>query len=516
MFLFGDDQIIIASYEDDVDYMLRKLKAEYENWDMKVNMQKTGYLRIGEEQEDLDLQLRYIKSVRAIYPDDEMETFIFVQHNSSIHTVQIVQACFDEHSVVELLHCCARSADLNPIENLWTAVVREWDNVEFHEVHNVEELICHITTTWEYFINSQICDTIRYSNRKFPKESRNLEDLPNQQIPKRPHDDYQRRDTIPHLESSPRGISHVGISPPIVYLSVSPTMAFYKASKTQDKRSRWEPYPKSADSSGRKPEGSPCFYLNSEDYKTFETVKKEYHIDVQNDEKVFNLCKYIYLGLNPFSSFSVSIRILKRGVDRGVRFTEETFQSFLDDLPYILSSAKHNELDEYELFDYRLCSVGNECLKFIPKTKDNFQLYISNLTLKNLANMKTFLLEKIERLQEVPINYDAYHDATADPHGYLLFDLKQSTPNTVRYRTSIFPEDGSCFVYVPRKVKKHSELLRALCKLDAKERLALIKSVGDKEIHCVCECVYNTLKGKVPLSTKQKAKLARPKSILRK
>ncbi|KAF2886226.1 hypothetical protein ILUMI_19947 [Ignelater luminosus] len=52
--------------------------------------------------------------------------------------------------------------------------------------------------------------------------------------------------------------------------------------------------------------------------------------------------------------------------------------------------------------------------------------------------------------------------------------------------------------------------------IDAKERLALIKSVGDTEIHCVCECVYNTLKGKVPLSTKQKAKLARHKSILRK
>ncbi|KAF2882238.1 hypothetical protein ILUMI_23931 [Ignelater luminosus] len=47
--------------KDDVDYMLRKLKEEYENWGMNVDMLKTEYLRIGEEQEDPDLQLRHIK-----------------------------------------------------------------------------------------------------------------------------------------------------------------------------------------------------------------------------------------------------------------------------------------------------------------------------------------------------------------------------------------------------------------------------------------------------------------------
>ncbi|KAF2906106.1 hypothetical protein ILUMI_00077 [Ignelater luminosus] len=44
-----NDQIIIANCEGDVDYMLRKLKEEYENWGMNVNMQKTEYLPIGEE-----------------------------------------------------------------------------------------------------------------------------------------------------------------------------------------------------------------------------------------------------------------------------------------------------------------------------------------------------------------------------------------------------------------------------------------------------------------------------------
>uniref|UniRef100_A0A1Y1KS04 Uncharacterized protein n=1 Tax=Photinus pyralis TaxID=7054 RepID=A0A1Y1KS04_PHOPY len=46
---------------------------------------------------------------------------------------------------------------------------------------------------------------------------------------------------------------------------------------------------------------------------------------------------------------------------------------------------------------------------------------------------------------------EAYNDATSKPHGYLLFDLKQSTPDVFRYRTSIFEEDGACVVYTPKK-----------------------------------------------------------------
>ena len=36
---------------------------------------------------------------------------------------------------------------------------------------------------------------------------------------------------------------------------------------------------------------------------------------------------------------------------------------------------------------------------------------------------------------------EAYFDATSKPHGYLLFDLKQSTPENCRLRTNIFPDD---------------------------------------------------------------------------
>lgn len=58
---FADDQVIIANCEEDIDYMLRKLKDEYERAGMKMNVSKTEYLRVGEEDEDPDLQLRQIR-----------------------------------------------------------------------------------------------------------------------------------------------------------------------------------------------------------------------------------------------------------------------------------------------------------------------------------------------------------------------------------------------------------------------------------------------------------------------
>lgn len=47
---------------------------------------------------------------------------------------------------------------------------------------------------------------------------------------------------------------------------------------------------------------------------------------------------------------------------------------------------------------------------------------------------------------------EAYYDATSRPHGYLLLDLKQSTPDEYRFRTCILPSDTTHYVYVPRRL----------------------------------------------------------------
>lgn len=47
---------------------------------------------------------------------------------------------------------------------------------------------------------------------------------------------------------------------------------------------------------------------------------------------------------------------------------------------------------------------------------------------------------------------EAYKDATERAYGYLLFDLKQTTPDLYRYRTNIFPcDEPSSVVYIPKK-----------------------------------------------------------------
>lgn len=46
---------------------------------------------------------------------------------------------------------------------------------------------------------------------------------------------------------------------------------------------------------------------------------------------------------------------------------------------------------------------------------------------------------------------EAYTDATSKPHGYLLLDLKQATPEEYRVRTNIFPSEEFPIVYVAKQ-----------------------------------------------------------------
>lgn len=67
-----------------------------------------------------------------------------------------------------------------------------------------------------------------------------------------------------------------------------------------------------------------------------------------------------------------------------------------------------------------------------------------------------------------------------------------------------------------RKVTSHKDLLRALLTLKPKYRQALLKICGAEEINCITECIFNVLKGKVPLKDKERSMLKKHKSVLRK
>ena len=50
---FADDQVLLAQDHDDMEYMARKLKEEYEKWGLAINLEKTKYVCIGEGKETL-------------------------------------------------------------------------------------------------------------------------------------------------------------------------------------------------------------------------------------------------------------------------------------------------------------------------------------------------------------------------------------------------------------------------------------------------------------------------------
>ena len=50
---FADDQVLIAQDHDDMEFMARKLKEEYEKWGLTMHLEKTKYICIGEEKESL-------------------------------------------------------------------------------------------------------------------------------------------------------------------------------------------------------------------------------------------------------------------------------------------------------------------------------------------------------------------------------------------------------------------------------------------------------------------------------
>lgn len=64
-------------------------------------------------------------------------------------------------------------------------------------------------------------------------------------------------------------------------------------------------------------------------------------------------------------------------------------------------------------------------------------------------------------------------------------------------------------------LRKDRALLKVLIHATPKERKGLLKVCDLSTIRTVCECIYNVLRGNVPLSEKTKQKLRRHKTTLR-
>lgn len=73
----------------------------------------------------------------------------FVQDRSSIHTSRAVTAWFANHPEFEVLPWPSKGADLNPIENLWSEMVRDMNS---QQVANSNELWSDVLDIWNSLV----------------------------------------------------------------------------------------------------------------------------------------------------------------------------------------------------------------------------------------------------------------------------------------------------------------------------------------------------------------------------
>ncbi|XP_044755011.1 uncharacterized protein LOC123313964 [Coccinella septempunctata] len=167
---FGDDQVIIANCEEDIDYMLRKLKEEYEKWGLNINMKKTEYLHIGGEQEEEDpsLQLREIRSCKEYKYLGSIISKEGTSDNDIAYRVQQGKKC------VRILNSLLWSSQisLNTKMTIYRAIV--------------EPIMTYGSECWQLSVkNKRSIDTVEVDFLRRANRVSRLEHIPNAEIRRR-------------------------------------------------------------------------------------------------------------------------------------------------------------------------------------------------------------------------------------------------------------------------------------------------------------------------------------------
>lgn len=63
--------------------------------------------------------------------------------------------------------------------------------------------------------------------------------------------------------------------------------------------------------------------------------------------------------------------------------------------------------------------------------------------------------------------------------------------------------------------ERNACLLKTLCLLKQNQRVSFLRTADNSLIKCIQECIFNTLKGNVPLERNEKKRLVKHKTILR-
>ncbi|KAJ6642658.1 Transposable element Tc3 transposase [Pseudolycoriella hygida] len=71
--------------------------------------------------------------------------------NCSIHTAKVCQQWFKANTDLVRLETPVNSPDLNPIENVWAEMVREWNNIYPRNIKNLDRVVMN---KWEELRNN--------------------------------------------------------------------------------------------------------------------------------------------------------------------------------------------------------------------------------------------------------------------------------------------------------------------------------------------------------------------------
>ena len=89
-----------------------------------------------------------------------------------------------------------------------------------------------------------------------------------------------------------------------------------------------------------------------------------------------------------------------------------------------------------------------------PKHKESrtIRLNVQNMVVFKNPRDASQVTHLAKQMYPGRVNFvqEAFKDATNVPYGYLLVDLKQDTPEDLRQRTTILPDDAVQYVYVPK------------------------------------------------------------------
>ena len=169
-----------------------------------------------------------------------------------------------------------------------------------------------------------------------------------------------------------------------------------------------------------------------------------------------------------------------------------------------------------------------------PKTKDSRTINLNSQYMVVFKNPRdASQMSHLARQRRTKFVQEAIKDATSVPYGYLLAGLKQDTPEDMRLRTTIFPDDGVQYVYLPKVyrtecagrlfirtmsdlVKRHILCIQALNRYKSTKLRRTIIANADADLLCaLAECAYNILNKNIPLSNLQRRRLSKYRTKLR-